>query len=184
MKRFVDLVLSGLGLLVAWPFMIVIAVAIRLTSKGPAIFVQDRVGLNEAVFKCLKFRTMVTGSPNIASHDASTSWITPVGKFLRRTKLDELPQLINVLLGQMSIVGPRPCLPSQTELIGQRRARGVFSLRPGITGPAQIAGIDMSDPVRLAKADAEYVQDHSLAGDLRIMILTVVGSGGGDAVAR
>lgn len=164
--------------------MVIIAVAVRSTSDGPAIFSQDRLGRGEVVFTCLKFRTMAAGSPNIASHDASSAWITPIGRFLRRSKLDELPQLLNVLLGHMSIVGPRPCLPSQQDLITERRQRGVFSARPGITGLAQVAGVDMSEPVRLADIDASYIKTQSLLGDLRLMILTIVGSGDGDAVRK
>lgn len=184
MKRIIDLLLASLGLLVAWPFMIAIAVAIRVSSRGPAIFVQERVGRNEVVFNCLKFRTMVHGSPNIASHNAASDWITPVGRFLRSTKLDELPQLINVVLGQMSLVGPRPCLPNQLELIGERRRLGVFVARPGITGAAQVAGIDMSNPGRLAQADAAYIESQTLFGDFRLMVLTVLGSGSGDAALK
>lgn len=184
MKRTVDLLLACLGLILTWPIMIITAVAVRSTSEGPAIFLQDRVGRGEVLFTCFKFRTMAEGSPNIASHDASSAWITPVGRFLRRTKLDELPQLLNVVLGDMSIVGPRPCLPSQEELILERRRRGVFSVRPGITGLAQVAGVDMSEPVRLADADASYIMTQTLSGDFRLMILTIVGSGGGDAVRK
>lgn len=184
MKRGTDILLASLGLLLAWPFMIAIAIAIKATSRGPAIFVQERVGRNEVAFKCLKFRTMADGSPNIASHNAASDWITPVGRFLRKTKLDELPQLINVLLGEMSLVGPRPCLPNQLELIEERRRRGVFLVRPGITGVAQVAGIDMSNPVILAEADAGYTKTWTLAGDFRLMILTVLGSGSGDAVNK
>lgn len=184
MKRVIDLFLSSLGILLTWPVMLAVAIAIKCTSDGPAIFVQERVGRHEINFKCLKFRTMATGSPNVGSHAASSDWITPLGKFLRRTKLDELPQLINVLFGQMSLVGPRPCLPSQGELIAERRRRGVFSVRPGITGAAQVAGIDMSQPGRLAKADADYIENANFIGDLRLLIKTVLGAGGGDAVSR
>ena len=184
MKRLFDFILATLGLGIAWPVIILIAIAIKMTSEGPAIFIQERVGRNERIFRCLKFRTMVSGSPNIASHEASGSWITPLGKFLRRTKLDELPQLVNVVLGQMSLVGPRPCLPSQLELIVERRARAVFSARPGITGAAQVAGIDMSDPIRLAKVDADYVEGMTFVGDLTLLVKTVIGAGPADAVKK
>ncbi|WP_330166436.1 sugar transferase [Rhizobium sp. C4] len=179
-----DLVLACCGLVILWPFMLIIAGVIKCTSKGPALFAQGRVGREEGVFMCLKFRTMAAGSPNVASHEASSVWITPVGRFLRRWKLDELPQLFNVVLGQMSLVGPRPCLPSQVSLILERRQRNVFSVRPGITGLAQIANIDMSQPARLAEVDAFYVRNHSSLGDIRIMISTVVGSGFGDAAEK
>lgn len=181
-KRLIDLLLAILILIPAAPVMAVVAVWIRRTSEGPAIFVQERVGRNEKVFKCLKFRTMAVGTPDIASHQASTAWITPVGQVLRKTKLDELPQLINVVRGEMSLVGPRPCLPNQTELILERRRRGVYSVLPGITGLAQVAGVDMSDPVRLAKLDSDYIAGRSMIGDFRLLVQTAIGSGSGDAV--
>jgi len=108
--------------------------------------------------------------------------VTPLGRWLRRLKLDELPQLWNVLRGDMSLVGPRPCLPSQTELIAERRARGVYALRPGITGVAQVAGVDMSDPPRLAALDATYLATVSAAADLRLLLATVRGAGRGDRI--
>lgn len=183
-KRLIDLGFALAGLVLASPVFILVALTIRVTSSGPAIFVQDRVGQHETRFRCLKFRTMVSGSPDIPSHDASASWVTPAGKFLRRTKLDELPQLINVIRGEMSLVGPRPCLPSQVELVTERRIRRVFDARPGITGAAQLAGIDMSDPARLAQVDAEYVRSRSILGDLWLIALTVVGGGTGDSVVK
>lgn len=181
LKRLFDLSASALLLLVAWPFMLVIALVVRQTSEGPAIFSQTRVGRNETSFRCLKFRTMAQGTPNVSSHHASDAWITPVGAILRRFKLDELPQLFNVIRGEMSLVGPRPCLPVQSELIAERRKRGVFTIRPGITGIAQLAGIDMSEPQRLAIADSDYVRNHSLAGDIVILLRTALGKGSGDA---
>lgn len=184
MKRFMDLLLAVVMLTVAAPVMAIVAVVIRRTSEGPAIFVQERVGRNEKVFKCLKFRTMAFGTPDIASHQASTAWITPVGHFLRKTKLDELPQLINVVRGEMSLVGPRPCLPNQQELIFERRRRGVFSVVPGITGLAQVAGIDMSEPARLAEIDSRYIAGRSLVGDFKLILQTATGSGSGDAAKR
>lgn len=184
MKRLIELLLAILIMIPALPVIAVASIIIRLTSDGPAIFVQERVGRNEKVFKCLKLRTMATGTPDIASHEASTNWITPIGRILRRTKLDELPQLINVIRGEMSLVGPRPCLPSQKELVLERRRRGVFSVTPGITGLAQIAGVDMSDPVKLATLDSEYVANRTLLGDFRLILRTVIGSGSGDAVSK
>ena len=181
MKRAVDLILSTLLLVVTSPICLVVAVLIRATSEGPAIFAQPRVGQDEKIFKCLKFRTMATGTPNVASHQASTAWITPVGKVLRRFKIDELPQLINVIKGEMSLVGPRPCLPTQQELVLERRRRAVFSVRPGITGSAQIAGIDMSEPVRLAEADSAYIKNRTFVGDMKLILWTALGKGTGDA---
>jgi O-antigen biosynthesis protein WbqP len=182
MKRLFDFFAATLMLLIALLPMLIIAVIIKKTSAGGAIFAQQRVGLNEREFKCLKFRTMASGTPDVASHQASANWITPVGSVLRKYKLDELPQLLNVIKGEMSLVGPRPCLPNQIELISDRRKNDVFSIRPGITGPAQVAGIDMSDPVKLAIIDGHYVRRNSLIGDFRILLGTISGNGAGDAV--
>lgn len=184
MKRLMDFLAAILGLLLAFPFMVIIAIVIRCTSPGPAFFVQTRVGLHERPFKCLKFRTMAFGTPDVASHDASTSWITPLGKRLRLYKLDELPQLINVLKGDMSLVGPRPCLPTQSEVVFERRQQNVFAVRPGITGIAQLAGIDMSEPARLAFADRQYVDTRSIRGDVLIILRTIFGGGRGDAASK
>lgn len=182
MKRLFDLVASICGLVLLSPALLWIAFEVRRSSPGGAIFAQDRVGRHERVFRCYKFRTMYAAAPNAGSHEVTASWITPLGTKLRRYKLDELPQLWNVLVGDMSLVGPRPCLPTQTEVIHARRAADVFSVRPGITGSAQLAGIDMSTPERLAEADRRYVETCSLAGDLRIILATVRGHGAGDAV--
>ncbi len=182
MKRIFDIVLAAIGLIVAAPFMLAGAALIRLTSPGPAIFRQIRVGLNEKPFTCLKLRTMYSGTGNVPTHEAGASSITPVGRFFRRIKFDELPQLWNVLAGDMSFVGPRPCLPSQTALIAARRAYELYRIRPGITGVAQVAGMDMSDPERLAALDAAYLRDMSLAADIRLILATALGSGQGDRV--
>lgn len=181
MKRLFDIVAAFSGLLVFSPVMLLIAILVRKSSPGGALFLQTRVGRNERHFTCIKFRTMAAGTPDVGSHDASAAWITPIGKHLRRYKLDELPQLVNVLRGDMSLVGPRPCLPGQSEVISERRKRGVFAIRPGITGLAQLSGIDMSTPEKLAIADERYVRRHSLAGDIRLIISTVLGGGTGDA---
>jgi O-antigen biosynthesis protein WbqP len=125
---------------------------------------------------------MYLNTGDAPSHETKASAITPVGHFLRRTKLDELPQLWNILKGEMSFVGPRPCLPSQVELIAARRRRGVYAIRPGITGVAQVAGVDMSDPERLAKLDAVYLAEYSLMTDLRLIMATLFGAGRGDRV--
>ncbi|WP_334177039.1 sugar transferase [Pseudoxanthobacter sp.] len=181
LKRAFDFLAALAGLVVLAPVFIVLIVLIRRDSPGPALFIQTRVGRHEKPFPCYKLRSMKIGTPNRASHEVGASAITPIGAFLRRTKLDELPQLWNVLTGDMSLVGPRPCLPAQQELIAARRARGVFDLRPGITGLAQIRDIDMSVPERLARVDGEYAANHSFAADLRIILATVRGSGQGDA---
>jgi lipopolysaccharide/colanic/teichoic acid biosynthesis glycosyltransferase len=182
LKRSFDIV-AALGLLVglSWA-MVAVWVLVRVKSSGPGIFRQVRVGREGREFVCYKFRTMQVGTPNRASHEVSASAVTGIGQFLRRTKLDELPQLFNVLAGQMSFVGPRPCLPSQTELVAARRRRGVLAIRPGITGLAQIKGIDMSDPERLSREDERYILLQGLMPDLKIMLATVRGRGGGDRV--
>ena len=149
--------------------------------RANPLYSQVRIGRAKRPFVMYKLRTMRPGTPDGASHEIGSSRITPVGSIVRRSKVDELPQLINVLLGQMSIVGPRPCLPSQHELVAAREALGVFAVRPGITGPAQLAGIDMSDPERLAHADAGYLSQCSLWGDFLIVLRTFTGSGSGDA---
>jgi O-antigen biosynthesis protein WbqP len=182
MKRAFDIGLAAVALVVAAPLILAAAVLIRLTSPGPAIFRQTRVGLYEKPFTCLKLRTMYCGTGNVPTHEAGASSMTPVGRILRRFKFDELPQLWNVLAGNMSFVGPRPCLPSQTALIAARRASGLYKLRPGITGVAQVAGVDMSDPEKLAALDAAYLGDMSLAADIRLILATALGSGQGDRV--
>ena len=128
-----------------------------------------------------KLRTMATGTANVASHHVSNTSITRLGGVLRRLKLDELPQLLNVVSGSMSLVGPRPCLFSQTELIAERDKHGLYAVRPGVTGPAQVSGIDMSDPVRLAEVEAAYFSRASIAGDFQLIMRTVTGGGLGDA---
>lgn len=176
-KRAIDL---GFALAVAaflWWAMILIWLAIRLQSPGPGIFRQIRVGRDGLPFTCYKFRTMFISTPNVATHEVAASAITPIGRFLRRTKLDELPQIANLLRNEMSLVGPRPCLPSQALLVEERRKRGVLTIKPGITGLAQVNGIDMSDPVRLAEWDERYLTLRSLLLDLKIILATIIGKG-------
>lgn len=183
MKRAFDIAAATGGLLVAALPIAILVLLIRRESDGPGIFSQQRVGRDGRLFYCHKLRTMRTGTPNVPTHDVQAAQITPIGAFLRRTKLDELPQLWNVLTGEMSFVGPRPCLPSQTTLIDEREKRGVLSLRPGITGLAQINDIDMSDPLRLAEKDAEYLRARSFGLDLSILFRTVFQrAGSGDRV--
>lgn len=182
MKRLFDFFVSLVALVILLPVMLVVAVIVRKTSPGGALFAQERVGRHEKSFICYKFRTMASGAPVVGSHHVSSSWITPVGKRLRQAKLDELPQLYNVLRGEMSLVGPRPCLPNQQDVIEARRRLGIYSIRPGITGPAQLAGIDMSTPEQLALADSEYLKNQSFVRDLRILVKTAMGRGSGDAV--
>ncbi|WP_165855390.1 sugar transferase [Marinobacter sp. JSM 1782161] len=181
MLRFFDFFFSLLGLLVLSPVIGTLYV-FGLCDTGSPIFRQERVGQHGRSFTLLKFRTMTVGTQSVASHLASVDAITPFGRFLRRTKLDELPQLWNVFKGEMSLVGPRPCLFSQSELIKERRLRGVLSVRPGITGLAQIRGIDMSTPRLLAETDAAMLESLSIISYFRYLYLTLRGEGRGDRV--
>lgn len=184
MKRSFDVLLALLGLPLAVPLMLICGAAIRLTSSGPALFAQKRVGMFERPFTCYKLRTMKFGAGDAPTHEMATSAVTPLGKHLRRLKLDELPQLWNILRGEMSFVGPRPCLPSQTSLIAARRRYGLHTMRPGLTGVSQVLGIDMSDPERLAESDATYLDSISLRTDIWLVAKTVMGSGAGDRIVR
>lgn len=184
MKRGVDVAIALLIAPAAVFFILLCMAFVKFSSRGPAIFCQTRVGLHEQPFICYKLRTMYVDTRDAPSHETVPSAITSVGRWLRRLKLDELPQLWNILRGDMSFVGPRPCLLSQIKLIEARRAHGLYAIRPGVTGVAQVAGIDMSDPEKLAKFDAEYLEDMSLSTDLRIIISTALGAGRGDHVRR
>ncbi len=185
MKRALDVVACGIILVLLWPILLLVIAAIRFESRGPAIFKQIRVGRNGRSFTCYKFRTMVSGTGDIPTHQVSVSSITAFGGYLRRFKIDELPQLYNVLIGNMSLVGPRPCLPSQVESVDARQRLGVLGVRPGITGLAQIQGVDMSNASRLAEIDAQYVRTQSFAGDLKLIWATLRGQGVGiDRVVR
>ncbi|MFO7903239.1 MAG: sugar transferase [Pirellulaceae bacterium] len=181
MIRFLDIVLSALGLLVALPLLLVLWLLGWWDSRLP-LFRQERVGRYQRPFTLVKFRTMRPDTASVATHLAEASAVTPFGRFLRRTKLDELPQLWNVLRGEMSLVGPRPCLPNQEELIEERRKRGVFDVRPGITGLAQVNGIDMSEPARLAEVEERMIRTPTLKEYFRFLVLTVTGKGWGDRV--
>jgi len=182
--RIVELILSAVGFVLCLPLLLFAILAIRLNSPGAAIFRQTRVGRNQKPFILYKLRTMSTGTVQAGTHEVSASSVTSVGRFLRATKLDELPQLWNVLKGEMALVGPRPCLPVQTALIEEREKRGVFEILPGITGLAQVEGIDMSDPERLAEREGDYVGEKSLSLDLRIILATVTGKGNGDRIRK
>lgn len=183
-KRLIDLAVAIGVFVVLWWAMLLIWAVIRFQSPGPGIFAQKRVGTNGREFVCYKFRTMKLGTRQAGTHEITAAAITPFGRFLRATKLDELPQAWNILCNQMSLVGPRPCLPTQTALIEARERRGVFKAKPGITGLAQINGIDMSDPERLAKWDARYLALQSLGLDISIGLSTLLGRGQGDKVAQ
>ncbi|MER0240234.1 sugar transferase [Fulvimarina sp. MAC8] len=183
MKRAFDLLASAAGLLLTGWLIALLVLLIRRESEGDGLFRQMRVGYQGKPFLCYKLRTMKRETPAGASHDTPATFVTPLGAKLRRYKLDELPQLWNVLKGDMSLVGPRPCLPMQTMLITARESHGAFDVRPGITGRAQVAGIDMSEPERLAQIDGAYAREQSFGEDLRLIFATVFGSGRGDRVA-
>lgn len=184
MKRAFDFLAASAGLVLASPILLACLIAVRMSSPGPVIFRQTRVGLNEQPFTCYKLRTMYVDTGDRPSHEVGASSVTPLGTWLRRLKLDEIPQLWNVVKGEMSLVGPRPCLPVQAALVEARRKRGVYAIRPGITGLAQVRGVDMSDPERLAALDAEYLKTMSFGGDLKLILATVTGAGQGDRVGR
>ncbi len=181
MNRLLDIGISLLALLVLYPFLLVIFF-LGLADTGSPIFQQIRVGQNQRPFTLIKFRTMKRETLSVATHLVDPQAVTPIGHFLRRSKLDELPQLWNVLKGEMSLVGPRPCLFSQEELIGERERLGVFAVRPGITGLAQIKGIDMSTPQLLAKTDAEMLASLGLREYFQYLWWTILGKGSGDRV--
>ncbi|HEX2559107.1 sugar transferase [Phenylobacterium sp.] len=174
LKRAFDVTAAGLGLLLLSPILLAIAIAVRLNSPGPALHWSKRVGRGNAIFLMPKFRTMRTGAPNVATHllQDPEAWVTPVGGFLRRTSLDELPQLWSVLKGDMSLVGPRPALFNQDDLVALRTDAGVHVLRPGVTGWAQVNGRDELPIPRKVELDAEYLARRSLTLDLKILILT------------
>ena len=176
MKQIFDL-FFGVILLVLFSIpMLLIAIAIRLTSKGPSIYWSDRIGKNNIIFKMPKFRTMMKETPNVASHHLhdAASYLSPIGSFLRSTSLDEIPQLFSILKGDMSFVGPRPALFNQYDLIALRSQNGVDKLIPGITGWAQVNGRDeLSNPDKV-KLDMEYLNHQSFWFDMKILWMTLL----------
>lgn len=181
--RTLDIVFSLSGLLILWPVLLILCILGWFDTRSP-LYLQERVGRYQRLFVLVKFRTMHPGTASVASHLASNNSITALGGILRRTKLDELPQLWNVLLGEMSLVGPRPGLLNQLELTNARIALGVYEVRPGITGLSQVNGIDMSTPELLAETDARMLREMSVSNYFRFIVLTVLGKGTGDAVSR
>jgi lipopolysaccharide/colanic/teichoic acid biosynthesis glycosyltransferase len=181
MIRLLDFLFSLFGLLFAMPFLVILYI-IGLFDTGSPIFIQERVGRNKKPFTLVKFRTMTVDTESVASHLASTASITSFGGFLRKSKLDELPQLWNVLKGEMSLVGPRPGLFNQKELTQAREVKNVFAVRPGITGLAQVNEIDMSTPELLAETDREMIDKLTIWYYFKYILMTVTGSGSGDRV--
>jgi len=175
MKRGLDILVSLLGLLVLWPFMLLIGAMIRLETPGPALHWSRRIGQDNIPFFMPKFRTMRTETPDMATHllEMPEQWISPMGRILRRTSLDELPQLWSVLRGQMTLVGPRPALHTQQDLIELRTQAGIQRLRPGVTGWAQINGRDELPIPFKVQLDGEYLRRRSLIFDLEILVRTI-----------
>lgn len=176
-KRLLDIMLSLLALVVLSPVLLIIALFIKLESPGPVLFTQKRVGLHKTHFNIIKFRTMREGSPaNVPTHmfENPEQYITKTGKFLRRTSLNELPQLVNILRGEMSIIGPRPALWNQYDLIAERDKYGANNIRPGLSGWAQINGRDTLEIDIKAKFDGEYVEKMSFVFDVKCIIGTIL----------
>lgn len=183
MIRYSDIVFSFVGLVLLSPLLLILLI-IGYFDTGSPLFKQKRIGKGMNAFSLIKFRSMQINTGSVATHLVSQSAITPFGSFLRKSKLDELPQLWNVLVGDMSLVGPRPNLFNQEELIRERNSRGVYSVRPGITGLAQINKIDMSTPQLLAQTDAKMIQELSTLGYFKYIVLTVFGKGFGDRIVK
>ncbi|MDO6592768.1 sugar transferase [Neptuniibacter sp. 1_MG-2023] len=181
MIRFLDVMISLIGVFFLFPLFILLFI-MGLFDTGSPLFFQERVGKNEKAFILVKFRTMKKNSTSVATHLMNINAVTRFGHFLRKSKLDELPQLWNVLRGDMSLVGPRPGLFNQPELISERRACGVYSVRPGITGLSQISGIDMSTPCLIAKTDKRMIDELTLVSYVGILFKTLMGAGSGDRI--
>ena len=177
--RIYDLIISILMIIVLSPVLLIIYV-ICFFESGKPLFIQERVGKNKKLFYLIKFRTMHINTPSVASHLVDTKLTTRFGRIIRFLKLDELPQFINVIKGEMSLVGPRPCLSNQTELIKYREMHKVFRVKPGVTGLAQIKGIDMSEPEKLAKIDNYMILNLNQIDYLKYLLLTFFGKGIGD----
>lgn len=176
MKRFLDLTLALIAAVILLTPFVLLWLAVRLTSRGSALYWSDRVGRGNMMFKMPKFRSMLVGTPAIATHLLSDSKIhlTPIGSFLRKSSLDELPQLWSILKGDMSFVGPRPALFNQYDLIKLRTSKGIHHLRPGLTGWAQVNGRDDLSIKKKVNFDAEYLKKKSFIFDLKILYLTFI----------
>ena len=183
LMRFLDVFFALTGLVIGFPLLLILLL-IGLFDTGSPLFLQRRVGRNQEPFTLIKFRTMKLDTASVATHLADSASITRFGNFLRKSKLDEIPQLWNVLLGDMSLVGPRPCLFNQKELIEARANLQVFEARPGITGLAQINEIDMSTPVLLAETDSRMLSGLNLRMYFYYILMTFAGKGMGDRVKR
>ena len=182
-KRGLDLLFAVAVIGLLWWALLIVWALVKYSSQGPGIFAQERVGRYGKTFTCYKFRTMQQGTVQAGTHEVSQASVTPIGRVLRGTKLDELPQVWNILKNEISLIGPRPGLPIQRDLFGARQAWGVFDVKPGISGLAQVNDVDMSDPEKLAKWDARYIALQSLEIDIKITLATIHGRGQGDKTA-
>ena len=176
MKRLLDRSLVFISVIVLFIPILIIALAVKLTSKGPVLYWSDRVGRNNKIFSMPKFRSMRSDTPEVASHllQEPDAWVTPIGNFLRKSSLDELPQIWSVLKGEMSFVGPRPALYNQADLIALRKEAGIDKLLPGMTGWAQINGRDELSIEEKVIFDKEYLNKKSILFDLKIILLTII----------
>lgn len=181
--RLFDVFISATSLVFGSPVFLIIAL-ILLIDTGSPIFRQERLGLNQRRFTLLKFRTMKMNTPDVATHLVNPTAVTRFGGILRRSKMDELPQLWNVLKGDMSLVGPRPGLPQQVDLITERARLGVFDVRPGLTGLAQVKNVDMRDPAKLARYDSQLINTLTVKTYFAYILQTAFGAGGGDRVDK
>jgi lipopolysaccharide/colanic/teichoic acid biosynthesis glycosyltransferase len=183
-KKFIDFSFVLIVSLLFWWLMVLIWAIVKISSKGPGIFIQKRVGKNGIIFNCYKFRTMKLGTENTDTHKINKKSLTTIGSFLRSSKLDELPQIFNIIKGELSLVGPRPGLPSQNELYNERKLRNIYSVLPGITGLSQVNNIDMSKPKKLAECDCLYVSMQSISQEISILLKTIIGNGQGDKINK
>tara|TARA_Y100000589_G_C26840193_1_gene501648 strand:+ start:87 stop:641 length:555 start_codon:yes stop_codon:yes gene_type:complete len=183
MIRIFDFLIALFGIIILMPLILVIFLILYFDNKSPFFF-QERIGKNLKKFTLIKFRTMSKSTKECATHLVDTSKITTLGSFLRKTKLDEIPQLLNVLKGEMSFVGPRPCLPIQTELMKLRQELNIHFFLPGITGLAQVKGIDMSNPLLLAKTEYEMIKNFNIVSYFSLIFATLIGNGFGDRVKK
>ena len=177
LKKFIRMIrnfICIIGLLIISPFLFFAAIAIIIEDGMPILFAQERVGKDQSIFKIIKIRTLKIGAPNIGTHQLENKYKLKCGNLVRKIKLDEFPQLINVLKGDINLIGPRPGLVSQIDLLQKRNAKGIYEIKPGITGLSQVLGYDMSDPAKLAEIDKIYIQKQSLYVDFLILISTFI----------
>ena len=183
-KKSIDIFFSLLILIFFCWLILIISLLIKISSNGSIIFAHERVGKNNVIFNCYKFRTMKLNTKVAATHKVSSEQVTFIGKILRKTKLDEIPQVINVLKGDMSFIGPRPCLPLLKDIVKLREKYKINTILPGITGLAQVNGIDMSNPNKLIKTELQYFKLRSILSEIKIIILTLLGRGSGDKIIK